>query len=127
MELRQIPLHNLRRIPGRVTRNEHIPQHALAVLLFDRVDHTGHLVQLFGADVRAVREAEVHERVFAFQVCVGEVLAVVVGQVEGAADERFADALVCFGDAGARHAGFFVAEVEGEAGTGGEEEEAGLP
>jgi hypothetical protein len=33
--------------------------------------------------------------------------------VEGAADERFADALVCFGDAGARHAGFFVAEVEG--------------
>jgi hypothetical protein len=127
MELRQIPLHHLRRIPRRVTRDENIPEDTLAVLLFDGVDHAGHLVQLFGADVRAVREAKVHERVFALEVRVGEVLAVVVGQVEGAADERFADALVCFGDAGARHAGFFVAEVEGQAGAGGEEEEAGLP
>ena len=113
MELGQIPLHNLRRIPSRVTRNEHIPQNALAVLLLDGVDHTRHLVQLFGADVRAVREAEVHQRVFALEVCVAEVLAVVVGEVEGAADERFADSFVCFGDAGAGHAGFFVAEVEG--------------
>lgn len=127
MELRKIPANNLRRIPRRITANKHIPHNALAVLLFHLVDHAGHLVQLLGADVRAVREAEVHERVFALEVFLREFFAVVVGEVEGAADERLADAFVCFGDAGARHAGFFVAEVEGHADAGGEEEEACLP
>ena len=127
MELRQIPANNLRRIASRIARNKHIPHDALAVLLFDLVDHAGHLVQLLGADVRAVREAKVHERVLALEVLLREVLAVVVGQVEGAADQRLADALVGFGDAGAGHAGFLVAEVEGHANAGGEEEEACLP
>jgi hypothetical protein len=127
MELRQIPPNNLRRIPRRVTRDENIPHNALTLLLFHSIDHAGHLVQFLGADVWAVRETEVDERVFAFQVFGAEVFAVVVGQVESAADERFADSLVLCGDAGARHAGFFVAEVEGEAGAGGEEEEACLP
>jgi hypothetical protein len=47
--------------------------------------------------------------------------------VEGPAHERLADAFVGFGDAGARHARFFVPEVEREAAAGEEEEEAGLP
>ena len=127
MELRQIPANHLGGIASRIARNEHIPHDALAVLLFDLVDHAGHLVQLLGADVRAVREAKVHERVLALEVLLREVLAVVVDEVEGAADERLADALVRFGNAGARHAGFFVAEVEGHADAGGEEEEARLP
>lgn len=127
MELRQIPANHLRRIACRITRDEHISHDALAVLLFDLVDHAGHLVQLLGADVWAVGEAKVHERVLALEVLLREVLAVVVGEVEGAADERLADALVRFGDAGARHAGFFVAEVEGHADAGGEEEKACLP
>lgn len=127
VELRQIPANHLGGIARRIARDEHVPHDALAVLLFDLVDHAGHLVQLLGADVRAVREAKVHERVLALEVLLREVLAVVVDEVEGAADERLADALVRFGDAGARHAGFFVAEVEGHADAGGEEEKACLP
>jgi hypothetical protein len=127
MELRKIPTNNLRRIPRRVTANKHIPHNALAVLFLDLVDHAGHLVQLLGADVRAVREPKVHKRVFPLEIFLREFFAVVVGKVEGAANEGFANAFVCFGDAGARHAGFFVAEVEGHADAGGEEKEACLP
>lgn len=127
MELCQIPSDNLRRISRRIARDEHILHDACAVLLFDLINHAGHLVQLFRADIRAVGEAKVHERVFALQVLLRELLAVVVGHVEVAADKRLADALVGFGDTGARHAGFFVAEVEGQADAGGEEEEACLP
>lgn len=127
MELGQIPPDNLRRVPSRVARDEHTPQHALALLLLDLVDHAGHLVQLLRADVRAVREAEVHQRVLALQVLFRELLAVVIGQAEGSTDQRLADAFVRFGDAGARHAVFLVAEVEGQAGAGEEEEEACLP
>lgn len=74
-----------------------------------------------------MREAEIDEAVLALEILLGEFFPVVVCEVERPADERAADAFVCFGDAGARHAGFFVAEVDGQAGAGEDEEEAGLP
>lgn len=127
MELRQIRLDNLRSISRRIARNEDVLHDTLAVLLFNLVDHAGHLVQLLGADIRAVREAEVDERVFALQIFLCEVLAVVVGKVESAADKRLSNALILCGDTGACHAGLFVAEVEGQTSAGDKEEEACLP
>jgi hypothetical protein len=54
-------------------------------------------------------------------------LSVVVGKGEGPADEGLADAFIRFCDARARHAGLFVAKVDGQAGAGEEEENACLP
>lgn len=74
-----------------------------------------------------MREAEVDQRVLALEILLCEVLSGLGGEVEGPADEGLADAFVRFGDAGARHASFFVAEVDCEACAGEEKEEAGLP
>jgi hypothetical protein len=97
------------------------------VLLLHPIDHPRHFIQFFGTDIRTVREAEVNQAVFPLQTLLGEFFPVVVHEMEGSADERFADAFVRFGDAGARHARFFVAEVEGQPDAGEEEEDAGLP
>lgn len=97
------------------------------MLRLDAIDHAGHLIQLLGADVGTVGEAEVDEAVLALEVLLGEILALVRLEVEGPADERLAHALVRLCDALARHAGFFVTEVDCQAHAGDEEEEAGGP
>lgn len=58
------------------------------------VDGGAHLVELFGADVGAIGEAEVDEGPFSEQVLVGEGLALVRGEGEGPADLGAADGLV---------------------------------
>ena len=100
------------------------------MLLFHPIDHSRHLVKLFWANVGAVREAEVDQAVFALEIRFGEFgrrIGVAVGEMEWPAYKRSADAFVGFCDPFARHAGFFVAEVEGEACAGQEKEDAGLP
>ena len=126
VELLQILLCNLGGISCRIASDEHRP-HNISMLFLDIVNHASHLVQLFRADVRAVREAKVNQRVFAFEALFGEGFAVLVDQLEGAADERAADTFAVFGDALAGHAFFLVAEVEGHSHTGAEEETASLP
>lgn len=85
VELLQIALHDFWRVPRGIACDEH-GQHGVPVLLLDVVNHAGHLVQLFRADVRAVGEAEIDERVFALKTLLGERLAVVVHQGEGSSD-----------------------------------------
>lgn len=58
MKLLQVLLRHRRRVARRIARDEDRPQH-VAARVFHQVDHLRHLVQLFWADVRAVREAEV--------------------------------------------------------------------
>lgn len=100
------------------------------MLLFHPINHSRHLVKLFWADIGAVGEAEVDQAVFALEIRFGEFggrVGVAVGEMERSAYKRSADAFVGFCDSFARHAGFFVAEVEGQACAGEEEEDAGLP
>jgi hypothetical protein len=74
-----------------------------------------------------VREAEIDQGIAAFEIGVGEGAAVLVKKFERTADLGASDAFGGFGDAGALHARFFIAEVEDEEGAGGEEEEACFP
>lgn len=60
MELLEILAQHLGRITGRIARDKNREEDILAVGLFlHAVDDLGHFVQLVGADVGAVREAEV--------------------------------------------------------------------
>ena len=63
VELGKISPNHLRRVPGRIAADEHRPQHAFAVLFLHLVDHPRHLIELFGANVRTMRETEVYETV----------------------------------------------------------------
>ena len=127
MELSQVLLDDLRRVPRWITRNKDGQQDALAVVFLHIINHARHFVQFLGADIRTVREAKVHERVLALEVCVGKGLAVVVGQSKRTSDEWSAHAFAVRSDALTSHAVFFVAEVHGQTGAGEEEEQAGLP
>ena len=62
MELGQIALHHGGRVARRIARDEDGQQHIGAALALDNVNHDGHLVELLGADVGAVGEAEVDLR-----------------------------------------------------------------
>lgn len=126
MELLQILLCDLGSISRRVASDKD-RSHNVSMLFLDIVNHASHLVQLFRANVRAVCEAKVNQRVFAFKTLFGEGFAVLIDQLEGAADERATNAFAVFGDALAGHAFFLVAEVEGHSHTGAEEETASLP
>ena len=61
MELLEVFLRHRRRIACGVARYED-GSHGVSGGLFDQVDYLRHLVQFFGADVGAVREAEVYLR-----------------------------------------------------------------
>jgi len=111
MKVAQILLRHLWRISDRITRNKDRPHH-IPMPLLDPINHARHLVQLFRADVRAVREAKVDERVFALHVLLREGVAVVVDQGKGTADEWSAHAFAVLCYALAVHAIFFVAEVD---------------
>lgn len=54
------------------------------------VDNVRHLVQLLRADIRAVGEAKVHERPLTEEILLSELLAVLVDEVEGPANQRLA-------------------------------------
>lgn len=126
MELLQILLCDLGSISCRITCNED-RSHDIAVLLLNIVDHASHLVQLFRANVRAVREAKVDQRVFSFEILFGEGLAIVIDQVEGATNQGTTNTFAVFGDALAGHAFFLVAEVESHSDTSTQEEKTSLP
>lgn len=126
VKLLQVLFNNGRRVPRGITADED-RQHDVPVPRLDIVNHAGHLVQLFGANVRAVGEAKVDERVLALEAFLGELRAVLVDEVEGPADEGTAQAFGLRRCALAAHAVFFMAEVHGEACAGPEEEEACLP
>lgn len=116
VKLGQVLLGDLWRISRGITADEDGP-HDVSMHGLDPVDHACHLVQLFGANIRAMREAKVHECVFALHVLLAKGLAVVVDELKGPADEGPAHAFTVFGDALAVHAVFFVAEVGGQAGA----------
>lgn len=126
MELLQVFLCDFRGISCRIAGDEN-RSHNIAMLLLDIVNHTGHLVQLLRANVRAVCEAKVDQRVFSFEVLFGEGLAVVINQAEGATDQRTTNTLAVFGNALASHAFFLVAEVESHSNASTEEEKTSLP
>lgn len=124
MKLFQILLEYRRRISCRIARNHHRQQN-MPYLRNYLVVHQTHLVELVGADVRAVCEAKVHEGVFAQHVGGREDFAVLVDQCEGPAHFGFADAFGLVGDALAGDALFLVGEVGPETGAGGDEEYGG--
>lgn len=82
--------------------------------------HAPDLVQLRGTDVRAVREAEVHQAPLAQQIRLGEGRARVRRQREGPADVRAADGARL--ERGFCEGGRFVSvkKVRGIVGRGGE-------
>jgi hypothetical protein len=60
MELLEVLAQHLGRVASRVAGDEDGQKHFIVLgLLFDLVDDLGHLVQLVGADIRAMRETEV--------------------------------------------------------------------
>lgn len=60
VELLQVFTENLGGITGWITSDEHRKEDVLALGgLLDLFDNLGHLVQFIGADIRAMREAEV--------------------------------------------------------------------
>ena len=61
------------------------------------------------------------------QILVREILPIIRLQMKRPSNQRLSHPLVRLRDAFARHAGLFVAEVDGEADAGEEEEEAGGP
>ena len=126
VELLQVLLCDLGGISCRVACDED-RSHNITVLLLDIVNHAGHLVQLFRADIRAVCESKVNQRVFSLEILLGERLAVLVDQLEGATDQRTADTLAVFGDALAGHALLLVAEVEAHTDAGRQKQDSGLP
>lgn len=64
MEVCQILLDDVGGIPRGIACDEDGLQD-VPMLFLDIINHSGHLVQLLGADVRTMGEAEVDERVFA--------------------------------------------------------------
>jgi hypothetical protein len=58
VEFRKVGFHDCWGIAGRIARYENGTQHP-GVRFLDEVDHVGHFVEFFGADVWAVGEAEV--------------------------------------------------------------------
>lgn len=65
VELGEVFLQDFRRVPRGVA-GDHQRGHNISTLFLDLVVHESHLVQLVGADVGAVREAEVDLDVSAF-------------------------------------------------------------
>lgn len=126
VKLFQIDLDNIGRISSRIATDEHWP-HDIAVLFLDLIDHASHFVQLFRADVGAVRETKVHQAVLALQILLREFLAIVVHKMERSSDKRPADAFVLFYDALASDACLLISKIECQANAGREEEYACLP
>lgn len=60
-----------------------------------------------------MRETEIYETIFPFQILLCVFVSVVIDEMERSTDERFPNAFVGFRDASTGHAGFFVAKVEG--------------
>lgn len=126
MELGQISSDHLRRVSGWITRDEYGQKH-VSMLLFHSVNHTRHLIQLFGTDVWTVCETEVHQTILSLHVLLGKIVSIVVHKVEWAAYERSADAFVRLGDALTSNSRFLITKIDGEADTRNYEEEASLP
>lgn len=126
VEVLQIPLNDLRGVPRRIATDEHRP-HRLAVLLLDLVNHLGHLVQLFRADIGAVREAKVDQAVFALQIVLRKLLAECVRQLKWPAHQGLADTFILLCDPGARHPVFLIAEVDCQTSASEKEEQPCLP
>jgi hypothetical protein len=124
VKLSQVLLQHRRTISRRIAR-DHDRQQDIPTLLLNLLVHERHLVQLVRADVRAMREAKVHERVLAQHVVGAVHVAVLVDEREGPAYFGLAYALGLLCYPLARHALFLVGEVGPEAAGGGDEEHRG--
>lgn len=92
MELFKILLDDCWRVPSRVTSDENRAQNVSAALL-DKVDHDGHFVQFFRTYVRTVREAKIHQSIFAVHIFVGKPVPVLIYQIKGPSHFRFSNTL----------------------------------
>ena len=128
MELGQVFLEHFGCIARGVAGN-HDGNENIAALLLDLLVHQSHLVELVGADVRAVREAEVdltccqssvgfsrgflptYQRISAQQVLVRELLPIVINKIEWASNLGLAHALGLVRYPLPCHSLFFVCEV----------------
>lgn len=124
MKLLQILLQHRRRISRRIASDHHRQQYR-PDLSNDLVVHEAHLVKFVRADVGAVCEAKVHQRVLSEHVVGREDFAVLVDKCEGATDFGFPNSFGLVSYALARDALFLVCEVSPETGTGCDEEDGG--
>lgn len=122
MELLQVRLQYGRGISCRITGDEYRQHDIPFQLLLDDVNHLGHLVQLLGADVGAVCEAEIDEGVSSFQIFRREWLSVMVKELKGTPNFGFANSLCGLCDALTFHPSFFIPEVEDQTYSGEKEE-----
>jgi len=126
MKFGEVPTYHLRRISCWVATDEDW-QHHVAMHGLDPINHARHLIQLLGADIWAVREPEIYQTVFAFEILLCEFLAVVIREVERPANKRLTNALVGLCNTGSCHASLLVAEIDGETGAGQKKKKTCLP
>lgn len=113
MEFTQVILKSLWGITGRIAGDED-GKKCTRCLFFDNIQHGGHLVEFFGADIRASSESEVHlirvnhkhdhfetarlvsltyQRVFALHHLAGKWLSILIDQLKGSSNFWSAHAL----------------------------------
>ena len=90
MEIPDIGFHDLRRVARGVDGDE--DRLDLVAFAAELIERRRHDLEFGRTDIRAIGEAEEDEHVFAAEVAVADPLAGLVGEREGAAHRRGADA-----------------------------------